>query len=75
VPVNLSRDRAVEIAIFSLVGQRVAVLRSGWLPAGQHRFGWNGQDTKGRAVATGVYLLRAATTEGRQATRKLLLLR
>ena len=72
---NLSRDRAVEIAIFSLVGQRVAVLRSGWLPAGQHRFGWNGQDTKGRAVATGVYLLRAATTEGRQAPRKLLLLR
>ena len=60
--------------VFSLTGQRVAVLHEGPKKAGVHRVHWNGRDDRGRPLASGVYLYRLVTTENVQ-TRKLTLLR
>ncbi len=64
----------VRLEVFSLTGQRVAVLQQGPLKAGRHRVHWNGRDDSGRPLASGVYLYRLATDETVQ-TRKLTLLR
>ena len=64
----------VRLEVFSLTGQRVAVLQQGPLKAGRHRVHWNGRDDTGRPLASGVYLYRLATDETVQ-TRKLTLLR
>ena len=62
------------VEVFSLTGQRVAILQHGPLKAGRHRVHWNGRDHQGRSLASGVYLYRLETGEDIQ-TRKLTLLR
>ena len=64
----------VRLDVFTLTGQRVAVLHQGPQQAGYHRLRWNGRDDAGRPVASGIYLYRLVTTEG-VLTRKLTLLR
>ena len=62
------------LEVFSLTGQRVAVLHQGPRQAGYHRLRWNGRDDAGRPVASGMYLYRLVTDEA-VLTRKLMLLR
>ena len=62
------------LEVFSLTGQRVAVLRHGRQQAGFHQLRWDGRDDAGRLVASGVYLYRLVTDEV-VLTRKLMLLR
>ena len=64
----------VRLEVFSLTGQRVAVLRHGPQQAGYHRLRWHGHDDAGRSQASGIYLYRLVTDEG-SLTRKLTLLR
>lgn len=45
------------IRIFDLAGRRVADLASAWYPAGVQRVDWRGTDFRGRAVASGAYLV------------------
>ncbi len=60
--------------VYSLTGQRVAVLHQGPKKAGVHRVHWDGRDDRGRPLASGVYLYRLSTDENVQ-TRKLTLVR
>ena len=64
----------VRLEVFSLTGQRVAVLRHGLQQAGYHQLRWHGHDDAGRSLASGIYLYRLVTDEG-GLTRKLTLLR
>ena len=70
----LLRPGAARVEVFSLTGQRVAILHQGPKKAGVHRVHWDGRDDQGRPLASGVYLYRLVTTESAQ-TRKLTLLR
>ena len=70
----LLRPGPARVEVFSLTGQRVAVLHQGPNKAGVHRVHWNGRDDRGRPLASGVYLYRLVTT-GNVQTRKLTLLR
>ena len=63
-----------QLEVFSLTGQRVAVLQQGQERAGLHRLHWDGRDDEGRPLASGVYLYRLVTGEA-VSTRKLTLLR
>ena len=65
---------SVRVEVFALTGQRVAILRQGPQSAGHHRLYWNGLDSEGRPLASGIYLYRLATDFG-VLTRKLMLLR
>ena len=63
------------LEVFTLTGQRVAVLHQGQQQqVGYHRLRWNGHDDAGRPVASGMYLYRLVTNEV-VLTRKLILLR
>ncbi len=50
----------VSLAIFDLQGRHVKTLVSGSLNGGQHSVTWNGDDTDGRRVASGLYFYRLA---------------
>ena len=56
--VSLPERRAVYLAVYNTIGQRVSVLIDGELPAGVHRISWDARDEAGRGVASGVYLYR-----------------
>ena len=64
----------VELTVFNMLGQQVAVLLRGPRAAGQYAVRWDGRDGRGNALASGVYFYRLATPE-REEIRKLLLLR
>ena len=62
------------LVIYNILGQEVATLFDGALPAGQHVMTWNGMSTSGRVVSSGVYFYRL-TAGSFNATKKMLMLR
>ena len=69
----LPQPSQVELTIYNLLGQPVAVLVQGPSAAGTFSVRWNGRDQAGRAVTSGVYLYQLRAGEY-TAVRKLLLL-
>ena len=65
---------SVDLAIYDLQGRRVATLFLGGPGPGVHVAEWQGRDEGGRAVPSGVYLVRLAT-EQRVESRKISLVR
>jgi len=51
----------VEIAIFNILGQRVTTLVDQDLDAGPHTVEWQGKDSGGHTVASGIYFYRIKT--------------
>ena len=70
----LPKSGPVRLELFSVTGQRVAILHQGPQQAGYHRLRWEAQDDEGRPLASGIYLYRLETTTG-ILTRKFTLLR
>ena len=70
----LPTSEDVELAIFNLTGQKVAIPVEGVREAGTYTVRWDGRDDNGRELASGVYLYRLRTGGKKQMeTRKLVL--
>ena len=65
---------SVELAVYDLLGQKLAVLVRGEQGPGLHSVAWNGRDESGRPLASGSYLYRLQAGPYR-AVGKLMLLR
>ena len=71
IPLDLATNAAqVSVTVYDALGRRVRQLWQGSLPAGAHRFTWNGRDGVDRDVAAGVYFYRAEV-DGRVETKKM----
>ncbi len=55
---ELPRRGMAELAVYNAKGERVAVLANGELASGSHFRTWNGIDSNGQAVSSGVYYVR-----------------
>ncbi len=64
----------MSLSIYSITGQKVRELISAPLPAGAHTVRWDGKDSSGKPVSSGVYLSQLVMG-GRTSTGKLMLLR
>ena len=71
---SLAKTGAVELAIYSVDGRRVATLADGTMGAGPHKVTWGGTDAGGRLMRPGMYFARLTSAEGRF-TRTLVLIR
>jgi hypothetical protein len=74
IPIDVAVDGDVRLEVFTVHGQRVAVLVDGKVTAGRHIISWEGRSRDGRALASGIYLARLRAEQGSR-TRRLLLLR
>ena len=72
IPYQLPTAAHVQLEIFNVLGQRVAVLVNEERPAGFHAARWDATDAAGQAVAAGVYIYRLRG-EGVELTRRLVL--
>ena len=70
---TLQQPSAVSLQVFNTHGQLVATLVEGIRSAGTYQMAWDGRDAHGQVVSSGVYIVRL-DAEGRQATRKMLLI-
>ncbi|MBC7185585.1 MAG: T9SS type A sorting domain-containing protein [Calditrichaeota bacterium] len=60
IVLNLQQDCAAgEVAVYDLLGRRVRLVARGPFEAGRHRLSWDGKDSSGRPVPSGVYLVQA----------------
>ena len=69
---QLGRSANVQLVIYDVQGRRVRELLAGPQGAGIHTEHWNGLDSSGQRVASGVYYYRLSTSEQTE-TRKIAL--
>jgi len=69
VSFTLARAGRVDLAVYDTTGRRVAVLAGRSFMAGEHEVSWDGQDDRGRAAASGAYLVRLETEMGAQSAK------
>ncbi len=53
---SIPMDAKVEVAVFNLLGEKVATLVSKHQQQGVHKVAWDGRDDSGQRVSSGVYL-------------------
>jgi hypothetical protein len=58
---SLPQDGRVELAIYNVKGQRIRTLISEAQVAGTHNVVWDGTDSRGNKVASGLYLYRVSS--------------
>jgi hypothetical protein len=75
IPVSLPEAAEIRLAVFSLLGEEVRLLREGILPAGRHWFTWDGRGRSASPVAAGLYLCRLEVRPGRVFVRKMILMK
>jgi hypothetical protein len=61
---GLPESGHAKLTIYDLRGRRIVTLQDSWLERGRHDLVWNGLSDKGRAVGSGVYLLRLESAGG-----------
>jgi hypothetical protein len=66
---QLVEDANVSLIVYDLMGRRIVSLVEGQKSVGYHSVQWNGRDTYGNPVSTGIYLYRfvAVPSSGRPA--------
>lgn len=71
---DLARSGWVDLAVFDVLGQKVATLVDAFRAAGTYRAVWDGTGSNGKSIATGIYFYRLRTGAFSE-TRKMILLR
>jgi flagellar hook assembly protein FlgD len=71
---DLERAGTMQLAIYDAAGRLVRRLASGAMSAGTHVLPWDGTDSSGNTVASGVYVARLEAA-GRVATHRMVLLK
>ncbi len=71
---GVARKSHVNISVFNVLGQRVTTLRDEDLNAGYYETDWDGTDSNGQQVASGIYFYKMVTDNFVE-TRKMALMR
>ena len=70
---SIQRAQNVELCIYDMKGRCITVLADRTLQTGAHVMDWQGTDEQGRAVPSGIYLLRLRTEESVTSEKMMLL--
>ena len=71
---NLPKSSYVSLTVFNILGQKVAELVNGSLSAGNKQIEWDGTDSNGRTLESGVYFYKITAGEFSM-TRKMMMLK
>jgi len=74
IAVDLPEAATTEITVWNIMGQKVATLYAGDLNAGHHSLNFNGRDSNGKQLTSGMYLYRVAAGKY-NATKKMTLMK
>ncbi len=71
---SLPKPAEVNLTIFNILGEKVVTLTEGLRTAGAHSVTWDGRDSRGNTVASGVYFYRLDAGDF-TATKKMLMMK
>jgi hypothetical protein len=72
---NLREPADIELSVFDINGNKVVALEDGRLGAGPHSVIWNGQNSGGQIVSSGIYFYQLCINGNRSATKEMILLK
>ena len=70
---TLGAPSNVRLVVYDLLGRQVQVLADSNLPSGTHQVAWDGRNTNGQLVSSGIYFYRIETNVGMQTRRMVFL--
>ncbi len=73
VPALTSGTAEATLAIYNLLGQKIATLYSGEIEAGYYSVEWNGRNSAGLEMPSGIYIYRLSTTNFVESRRMVLM--
>ncbi len=71
---SLKKSGYIKLAIYDIVGNEIKTLVEGKKPVGEYEVTWNGTDSRGAKVASGLYFYRLESKNYKQ-TRKMLIIK
>ena len=71
---DLPKTTHVKLAVYNMLGQKVATLVDAKMPAGAYTVTWNGKDDRGRQMGSGIYIYQIEAGKFK-ATKKMLLMK
>ncbi len=71
---ELAKATHIDLRIYDISGREIRHVQCGYFDAGEHSISWDGRNSAGLSVASGVYIYRLKT-DGFTKSRKMLLLR
>lgn len=74
IPYTLPSAGRVSLAVLNILGQKVLTLVDAVQPAGSYLVSWDGRDSQGRDLPSGIYFYRFASGQAAM-TRKMVVLR
>jgi len=69
---GLPETQHLEISVYSLTGQKVITLVNGIMQGGYHQVKWDGRDSSGKQVTSGIYIYQINSV-GKRLVRKMVL--
>ena len=72
---EVPQQAQVTLTVYNLLGQEVVTLVNEVKAAGRYTVTWNGRNTRGLAVASGVYVYRLSSSTGFVESRRMVLLK
>lgn len=75
IPIAIPRNSMLTLRVYSVLGEEVRTLYAGVLEPGRHWLAWDGKNSRGQVVSSGVYLVHLTTDDGQHFTGKMLLAR
>jgi hypothetical protein len=70
---RVARHAQVTISVYNIAGQLTAILYNGEQKQGEYSVQWNGRDTHGRPVASGVYFVKMKAGDFEKTNKMMLL--
>ncbi len=70
---SLPRSSVTKLEIFNVNGQKVRILISGILSAGNHVVSWDGKDNNSKQLPSGIYIYRLVTNQNSSSNKMMLL--
>jgi len=55
---DLPEDGYVELSVYNMIGEKISTLVDGLQEAGSYQFPWQGVDSKGKTLPSGIYFIR-----------------
>ncbi len=69
----LPADEEVSLTVYNLIGEKVRVLANGFQTKGEKKAVWDGKDSQGHAVASGIYFSKLRSGDRSKSIKMLLL--
>jgi hypothetical protein len=73
IPLTINKAENIQLEILDINGKRIQSVFNGFLPKGTYQFTWDGRNSLGKSVSSGIYFYRVKTSRSSKSNRMILM--